>query len=147
MRTTMVGVAPWVVAVLVGVSAAAGCRGTRVGGTGSARGGASVVRLTARDGGRRIDVRLGQRITVELPANPSTGYSWDVVSSGEPVVGPLGEPAFTASSHLPGAGGTLRYVFRAREAGTAELRLVYSRRWERDVAPADTFTVTVVVTR
>ncbi len=69
------------------------------------------------------------------------------MSSGEPVIRRLGEPAFTEDSHKAGAGGTLRYEFRAEEAGAASLELVYVRAWEKDAKPADAFALTVVVTK
>lgn len=103
------------------------------------------VHLDARDNGRRVEVQVGQRLTLELRANFSTGYSWQVVSPGEPVIDQLGEPSFTADSHRVGAGGTLHYELRAHQAGTAELKLVYVRPWEKGVRPADSFAVTVVV--
>ena len=113
----------------------------------AATGGSAAVRLGAQDNGRRLELRVGQRLTLELRANLSTGYSWRVVSSGEPVIRQLGEPTFTEDSHMAGAGGTLRYEFRAEQAGTAALELVYVRPWEKDAKPAGTFAVTVVVTR
>lgn len=105
------------------------------------------VRIEARDNGRRVELRQGSTLTLELHANLSTGYSWQVASSGEPVIHQLGEPTFREDSHMAGAGGTQRYEFRAQQAGTAELALVYVRPWEKGKKPADTFAVTVVVTK
>ncbi len=109
--------------------------------------GASAVRLEARDSGRRVELRVGQRFSVALRANDSTGYSWKVVSSGGPVLRMLGEPAFVEDSRRAGAGGTATYEFRAEEAGDAALRLVYVRAWEKDAKPSQTFSLTVVVTK
>jgi inhibitor of cysteine peptidase len=105
------------------------------------------VRVDARDNGRRVELQIGERLTVELRANPSTGYSWEVVSSGEPVLRQLGPPTFTEDSHMAGAGGTVSYEFRAEQAGTASLDLVYRRPWEKEAEPAETFSLTVVVTK
>ena len=133
-------------AALLAAAVLCGCAGA-----GEARvpaaSGASAVRLEARDSGRRVELRVGQRFSVALRANDSTGYSWKVVSSGEPVVRIEGEPAFVADSHMAGAGGTLTYGFRAEQAGEAVLRLVYGRPWEKDAKPTATFTLTVVVTK
>lgn len=111
-----------------------------------ARGSSRAVRLDARDNGRRLELRVGQRLMLQLRANPSTGYSWEVVSSGQPVLRQLGEPTYTPDSHMVGAGGQLQYEFRAEQAGTASLKLAYARPWEKGKEPADTFSVTVVVT-
>ncbi len=140
-------IAARVLVALLAVSASHGWLGAREATLRAATGGSATVRLGAQDNGRRVALRVGQRFTLELRANLSTGYSWRVVSSGEPVIRQLGEPTFTEDSHMAGAGGTLRYEFRAEQAGTAALELVYVRPWEKDAKPADTFAVTVVVTR
>ena len=135
-----------VVATLLAAAGSFGCAGAREASVPAASG-ASAVRLEARDSGRRLELRVGQRFSVALRANDSTGYSWKVVSSGEPVVRIEAEPAFVADNHMAGAGGTLTYGFRAEQAGEAFLRLVYVRPWEKDAKPAATFTLTVAVTR
>ena len=133
-------------AALLAAAVPCGCAGAREASVPAASG-ASAVRLEARDSGRRLELRVGQRFSVALRANLSTGYSWKVVASGEPEVRMEGEPAFVADSHMAGAGGTLTYRFRAARAGTGVLKLVYVRPWEKDAKPADAFVVTVVVTK
>ena len=84
-------------------------------------------------------------MVLALSQNPSTGYSWQVVSSGGPVLQQAGEPTFTPDSKLHGAGGTATYRYKAVVEGTSALKLVYRRPWEKDVAPAASFEVTIVV--
>jgi len=105
----------------------------------------STVRLGAKDSGRSITLRKGDTIALALSENSSTGYSWQVVASGRPVIEPAGEPTFKPDSKLHGAGGTATYRFKAVGEGTSTLRLVYRRPWEKDAAPAATFEATVVV--
>ena len=140
-------IAPPVLATLLAVSTMPGCAGGQEATVHAADEGTASVHLGARDDGRRLELRVGRRFTLALRANFSTGFAWKVVSSGEPVLRRLGEPAFTEDSHKAGAGGTLTYEFRAEEAGTATLALVYVREWEKDAKPAATFTLTVVVTK
>ena len=103
-------------------------------------------RVDERDNGRRVELRVGDVLILTLRANYSTGYSWEVVSSGEPVLRQAGPPTFTEDSHLAGAGGTATFEFRAEKAGSTSLELVYVRPWEKDAEPARTFSLTVVVT-
>jgi inhibitor of cysteine peptidase len=99
--------------------------------------------LTEADDGQTVRLQVGDTFAIELPGNPSTGYSWN--GSAEPEVVVLtGEPAFEADSDAIGAGGMITLTFEAVEAGEAELELQYSRAWE-SVQRLETFSVTVVV--
>ena len=44
-----------------------------------------------------------------------------------------------------GGGGVFRFEIKGVAAGSSTLQLVYRRSWEKDVPPAATFEVTVVV--
>lgn len=97
------------------------------------------------DGETRM--RRGQILAIELDSNASTGYAWEIVEDGSPVLEPAPVPARAAPAvaPMPGAGGTSRWRFRAVQAGTANLRLVYRRSWEKDVEPVRTASYRVVV--
>jgi inhibitor of cysteine peptidase len=101
--------------------------------------------LSERDNGRTVTLRQGSELTVSLRQNVTTGYSWRVISAGEPVIVQVGEPTFVPDSELHGAGGTVTFRFRAAEAGTASLKLAYVRPWEKDAKPAAEFAATIVV--
>ena len=106
---------------------------------------ASEVKVDESYDGRQVAVEKGQVLAVTLAANPSTGYSWERTASEDGVLQQQGEPEFTSRSDLLGAPGTQTIRFKAAQAGTTTLELVYHRSWEKDVAPEDTFTVEVVV--
>ena len=105
----------------------------------------ATVRLTAKDAGRTVTLRTGDSVEVALAGNPTTGFSWQVASAGDPVLHADGEPAFKPDSRLIGSGGTATRRFRAVAPGTATLRLEYRRPWEKDVPPAGRKTFPVVV--
>ena len=85
-------------------------------------------------------LRLGQVLAIELDSNASTGYGWEIVEDGSPQL----EPAPVPASALPqettppmlGASGKSHWRFKAVQAGDTQLRLVYRRAWEKEVAPA-----------
>jgi len=110
-----------------------------------AAGGAAPLRLGPADNGRHVALAVGERFSLALRQNPTTGYSWRVTSSGEPVIEQEGEPSYVPDGPQRGGGGTLTYRFRAARTGRAELVLVYARPWEKDVAPAEEFRLTVDV--
>jgi inhibitor of cysteine peptidase len=92
-------------------------------------------------------LRRGQILAIELDSNASTGYAWEIVEDGSPVLEPAPVPASAAPAvpPMPGAGGTSRWRYRAAQAGTATLRLVYRRSWEKDVEPVRTASYRVMV--
>jgi inhibitor of cysteine peptidase len=92
-------------------------------------------------------LRRGQLLAIELDSNASTGYAWEIVEDGSPVLEPAPVPARAAPAvtPMPGAGGTSRWRYRAAQAGTTTLRLVYRRSWEKGVEPVRTATYRVVV--
>jgi len=105
----------------------------------------SPVQLTADDNGGQVEVKAGEEFTVVLNGNPSTGYTWEAVDLDAAMLELVGDPEFVSDSPgLVGAGGTLTLTFKALQAGTTTLNLVYHRSWE-DAEPADTFSVTVTV--
>ena len=102
---------------------------------------------TAADNGTTVEARVGERFTVTLEENPTTGYSWDMIAGpgltqiGDKFVAPSPSP-----SPLMGAGGTHSWVFRADEAGTLTLTGLYVRPWEEDGKSAADFSLTIVST-
>ena len=85
-------------------------------------------------------LRLGQVLAIELDSNASTGYGWEIVEDGSPQLEPAPVPASALPQEttppMPGAGGKSHWRFKAVQAGDTQLRLVYRRAWEKEVAPA-----------
>lgn len=95
-----------------------------------------------------IAVRKGDFFVLELPANGSTGYLWDVaVTRGlaekvrqdalfEDNRGPNGEMAI-------GGGYVERSVWQAQSDGVIELTAELKRPWEQNTPPAKSHVFTV----
>lgn len=107
--------------------------------------GGQTVTLSAADAGRTIDLHRGDILKIDLEGNPTTGYNWLVTAMDGAILEQQGEPGFRADSQLLGAGGMITLTFRAVLAGTTKLQLGYMRSWEKDVAPLQTYEVTIVV--
>ena len=83
-----------------------------------------------------VSVKKGEVFEVELESNPTTGFIWDVAPT-------RGRATFLCQSFegcavppaggvpLIGTGGIQRFLFRAEETGTIEMKAEYSRKWEK----------------
>jgi inhibitor of cysteine peptidase len=96
--------------------------------------------------GRTINLRVGDGVKVTLAENPTTGYKWELVAKPEPICVIVSD-AYVANTNggMAGSGGVHNWNFRAVDKGTATVGLAYRRPWEKDAAPAQTFTLTLVV--
>ena len=93
-----------------------------------------------------VDLAVGERATLELEANPTTGYQWE--PSAEPdaaVVKVVSDTYVAGGSDAMGAGGTQRIVVEGVAAGTTTLELRYVRPWESDTPPAETASYQITV--
>ena len=87
-----------------------------------------------------VDLNTGDVLVVELPANLTTGYRWEVGQVNNNLLRPVADIEFQASSSRVGAPGTQTLRFDAVASGNAILRLVYRRPWE-SVPPLQSFMI------
>lgn len=91
-------------------------------------------------------VEIGDKITVELCSNPTTGFRWEYETIGDVVLKEedydFEEPE---SEGVMGAAGREVWTFEAVEKGATELRMEYSRSWEGGEKAEWTYTMTVTV--
>ncbi len=101
--------------------------------------------LTERDNGRSVTLLLTRTLSLTLPGNPTTGFTWEPASLDRGILAMEPEPSFVPDSSLIGAGGKFIFSFVPRKPGTTSLKLVYHRPWEKDVKPLRVFELTVTV--
>lgn len=87
-------------------------------------------------------LKPGQSLTIAMPSNSSTGYSWSLGAYDETVLKP-GQPFGEArtDSHpagMVGVGGQTHWTFTAAAPGQTVLNYSYGRSWERNTPPAET---------
>ena len=97
------------------------------------------------DNGQSVTMGVGDMLQLMLTENPTTGYTWAIVTNDEGVLAPSGEPAYEVESDAIGAGGTKTFMFQALAPGTSVLQLVNAMQWETPVVPAETFELTIQV--
>ena len=83
--------------------------------------------------------------TIALECNPSTGYSWNIVSIDSTRAKLIADPAFTARDSLPGTSGTCFLEFKALKKGTNRIKLAYFQAFDSASVPQDSFAVTVII--
>lgn len=106
-------------------------------------GAASEVVVGPDDDGGAVTIGIGQVLVVELPGNPTTGYTWSAFDPPA-FITQVGEPEFEADSDLVGAGGMVTLRFSGDEPGEASLELQYARPWE-SVQPEQVYRIDVTV--
>lgn len=88
-----------------------------------------------------IEVAAGEELAVVLPANPTTGYSWQVEADGSYLA--LLSQQFETSGPGVGAGGREVFRFRALQLGKTHLRFHYRRPWEGQARETRDYEVTI----
>jgi inhibitor of cysteine peptidase len=94
--------------------------------------------------GDEVDLAAGAEFNVSLAEQPTTGFRWRVVSTGEPACR-LCSDSFDADTSRHGAAGARVLSFETVEAGVGVIELAYRRTWETDAAPARQFVLRVRV--
>lgn len=107
----------------------------------------AVLAIGEDEAGKTVTLAAGDRLVVSLPANPGTGYSWEIQPApDETILKLVDEPQFSAQdTNKVGAPGLLSFSFDALSPGETSLNLVYHRAWETGVPPLETYEVTVVI--
>ena len=101
--------------------------------------------VTEAQNGKTVVVAIGAPLVIALESNPSTGYSWRVSKNDAAVVKFLDQSAFPPARPVPGAPGRELFKFKAMAPGTDSIELEYLRPWEKGVAPAKRFSISVTV--
>ena len=105
---------------------------------------AAAVELDATENGQSVEVASGEKITITLEGNPTTGYSWEVSEIDAAVAELAGEPDYKTDSKMLGSGGVYTFTFKAIAPGTTSIKLIYHRSWE-DAEPEKVYEVTLNV--
>ncbi len=100
------------------------------------------VAVTREDNGRVVVAKVGDVISVHLPENPTTGYSWAIDSVDAKRL-EADAPTYHSEGAGLGAGGARSWNFRARAPGRARVGLKRWRHWEGDDSVVERFAVTL----
>lgn len=94
-----------------------------------------------------VRLAAGQKLTLTLPSDPTTGYRWQVQNAGQPALRSLGPEVFSNPEDvgMVGGAGQSMWRFEAPLAGSGTLLLVYQQPWAPEVKPIKSFECAVAV--
>jgi len=90
-----------------------------------------------------MHVHAGRTFIIHLPYNAGTGYSWEIVKPLPQHLSVVKEAMRPQGAAMPGGPGAAIFTLRMSAPGTAHVKFVYTRPWERGVTPAKTAVYTV----
>lgn len=102
---------------------------------------ADEVYLTADQLNGIFAMNKGETLVIELPANPSTGYAWEVENLDTTIFEQIGDIEFVQESKeepVVGAPETQIIRLKAVASGQTTLNIIYHRSFEPAVPPLET---------
>ena len=105
------------------------------------------VQLHQIDSGRFLNIETDDTLEIVLDSNPTTGYQWEVLPWDTEIIEETDKPAYESKSDVIGSGGRITFYFKAFSPGRTSLRFIYYRSFEKNMPPAKTFEVNIVVSR
>ena len=91
------------------------------------------------------DIKIGDKITIKLCSNATTGFQWDYEITGDTAVKEEDHDFEEPAGDLVGAAGTEIWTFEGTEKGTAVISMEYSRPWEGDMEKEWVYKMTISV--
>ncbi|MDD4004562.1 MAG: protease inhibitor I42 family protein [Elusimicrobiaceae bacterium] len=88
------------------------------------------------DNGKSFDAETGHNIVIELPSNPTTGFTWQFEELDKTMFEVVKDQFITSATDLAGAGGLHWWELKPLKPGRAKIALKYARSWE-SAEPAD----------
>ena len=92
-----------------------------------------------------FDIEVGDKITVKLCSNATTGFSWEYIMTGDNAVKEEDHDFEEPDSELAGAAGTEVWTFEGIATGTSVVEMEYSQPWEGGMKAEWTYKMTVTV--
>jgi predicted secreted protein len=108
------------------------------------------VTVTQEDAGTIRVARVGDRVTIRLDGNPSTGHAWTrQAPPSDELAGSALQPIeegtweFPSGGQVPGEAGVCLFRYLADQPGSVAFSFAYGRSWEPE--PVQTFSVVIRV--
>jgi predicted secreted protein len=101
-----------------------------------------MIKLNNKNNNSQIFAKHGEKITIKLNENPTTGYTW-VVKHLDTQNLELIDSVYKIKHNEIGAAGTRIFNFNVTNSGDSILTLQLKNQWEKDVI--DDFTISISI--
>jgi len=92
-----------------------------------------------------FEIEIGDKIYVELCANPSTGFAWSYEMTGDTALKEEDHDFEEPEGDVPGAAGKETWTFEGIEKGTTVINMDYSQPWDGGIKSEWTYLINVIV--
>ena len=140
-----VGIAVVLMATLLVLAAVAGCGSSKTTPTSPTTPTKKTTVKIYTDATKNITAKVGETFIIQLKANPTTGYQWQIAGSLSPAVVKVSNVYVPskASSTTVGSGGVENWTFKAVSAGDALIQMEYLQAGSNTNGGNANFNVTV----
>jgi predicted secreted protein len=102
----------------------------------------ATLKVTEKENGKKVYIAKGDLLSIKLETQPGTGYGWEIAKYDSTRTKLVKDSVQEGSgSGMPGGVEHYVFLFKALTRGSAELKLIYVRSWEKEVEPAKTFSI------
>ena len=94
-----------------------------------------------------LTLKTGQILMLTLPSTPTTGYRWQIQNPAQGILRSMGPEVYSnpEDKNMVGSAGQSVWRYRAADAGSGHLMMVYQQPWAPEVAPERTFDCVITV--
>ncbi|MEB3311251.1 MAG: protease inhibitor I42 family protein [Snowella sp.] len=99
--------------------------------------------LTQKENGTTLNLNVGDRFSIQLPENLTTGFQWEFLPNTDGVVSLEETRYITPTTQLIGGGGEILLTFRVEKAGQTTITINHWRPWEGEPSLLERYTLTI----
>ncbi|EPJ89672.1 MULTISPECIES: protease inhibitor I42 family protein [Pseudomonas] len=94
-----------------------------------------------------LTLKTGQILMLTLPSTPTTGYRWQIQNPAQGILRSMGPEVYSnpEDKNMVGSAGQSVWRYKASDAGSGHLMMVYQQPWAPEVAPERTFDCVITV--
>jgi predicted secreted protein len=104
-----------------------------------------IMTITKEDNGKKISVKTGDELRIELKELGSAGYGWYVDNINKEYLELISKETRAISGGGVGAPVVAVWLFKARKKGSSEIKMDQYRAWEGKEKATEHFSIQIVI--